>query len=113
MAPTIAIAKKLVQSLNDKGIKCYIYHQSKYNSVYVKFEDERMRSVRIADHKGREKYKYKFNLRADVPRYKCTIDRGVKRHYYPENKWKVMRKHLINRYYKINGTTRKKALTER
>lgn len=41
----------------------YIYHQaSTSTSVYIKFAGQRMGSLRIGDHKGIEKYRYRWNL---------------------------------------------------
>lgn len=56
--------------LNGLGcVNCYIYHISKYGSVYLKFWDEESKtinkklcSIRVANHRGREKYKYKYNV---------------------------------------------------
>ena len=69
----------LLNTLKDKGI--YLYHVSRYDSVYLKFKDERLGSIRIADHTGRTKYRYKWNLEIDG-KTRVAEDRGVTRHYY-------------------------------
>lgn len=43
-------------------LKPYIYHRATTGSVYIKFENERLRSVRIGDHKGVSKYRYMWNI---------------------------------------------------
>ena len=65
------------------GGDIYIYHVSKWNSVYLKFRDPGMKSIRIGDHKGREKYKYKWNLDIGGKR-RIEWDRNVERFYYGE-----------------------------
>lgn len=42
-------------------IGAYTYHVSKHGSVYIKFENPLMKSLRIADHGSKEKYRYKWN----------------------------------------------------
>ncbi len=66
------------------GGDIYLYHVSRWNSVYLKFRDEGMKSIRIGDHTGREKYKYKWNLEIDGSR-RIEFDRGVERFYYGES----------------------------
>ena len=38
------------------------WHKSKYNSYYIKFKDIRLGSIRIADHDGRKKYSYTYQV---------------------------------------------------
>ena len=38
------------------------WHKSKYNSFYIKFKDTRLGSIRIADHDGRKKYSYTYQV---------------------------------------------------
>jgi hypothetical protein len=44
-------------------------------------KDERLGSIRIADHNGRSRYRYKYNIRFDIKRSYEEIDRGIKRFY--------------------------------
>lgn len=69
----------------------YVYSQGqpnkKYNSdpsIYIKFRNPKLRSLRIGDHDGYEKYKYKWNLRIDG-REGIEKDKGVTRFYYRAN----------------------------
>ena len=38
------------------------WRKSKYNSYYIKFKDTRLGSIRIADHDGRKKYSYTYQV---------------------------------------------------
>lgn len=38
------------------------WHKSKHNSYYIKFKDTRLGSIRIADHNGRKKYSYTYQV---------------------------------------------------
>ena len=38
------------------------WHKSKYDSYYIKFKDVRLGSIRIADHNGRKKYSYTYQV---------------------------------------------------
>ncbi len=40
----------------------WIYHISKWDSVYIKFKDQSMGSVRVADHKQLNHYSYTWNI---------------------------------------------------
>lgn len=59
------------------------------DSIYVRFEDSRIGQLRIADHKGkrdrkgREKYRYKWNLIKG--RSEKVTDRGIVRRFYDWN----------------------------
>ena len=64
-----------------KSLGAYTYHVSKHGSCYVKFKNERLRSVRIADHDGRPWYRYKWNLVSHRPT-EVVRDNGVVRYFY-------------------------------
>ena len=48
-----------------KPFGVYVYHQAKTGSTYLKFSEPGMGSIRVADHTGREKYHYRYNVRLD------------------------------------------------
>lgn len=82
--PIEHIANRLLKLLNREGLGAYIWHKATTKSCYIRFEDSRLGSIRIADHNGREKYQYKFNVRTDISR--SYIDREKWRFYYiPED----------------------------
>ena len=54
------IFEQLMKELKPLGaIK---WHTSKTNSIYIKFKDVRLGSIRISDHKGRTQYNYTYEL---------------------------------------------------
>lgn len=83
--------------------QAYIYHSATTGSVYIKFDDERLRSVRVADHPGRDKYKYKWNVRVDAKFSEpwLEVDNGIERYYYPSR----CIKELIKDIKHYNGKT--------
>ena len=60
-------AKTVVQKLTKEGIGCYVWHNAKHGSAYIRFDDPRIGSIRIADHKGRGHLSYRWNIRSDFP----------------------------------------------
>ena len=50
----------ILQSLKEHG--AYLFYDAASGSQYIKFKDPRVGSLRIADHKGKERYSYKWNL---------------------------------------------------
>lgn len=97
------IANKLVDELKKSGVECYIWHLATTGSVYIRFKDSRMCSVRIGNHDGREHLKYKFNLRDDIsPEHpKWIKDDGIWRFYLPLNKWKELIPELVKRQEQV------------
>ena len=97
------IANKLIIKLEEVDIKCYIWHIATTGSVYLRFGDNRMCSVRLRDHSGRNKLKYKYNLRSDAsPNYKKWIkDKGVWRFYINIQKWEELVFVLQDRFNQI------------
>ena len=97
------IANKLIEELKEEGIDAYIWHTSTHGSVYIRFSDNRMCSIRLGDHNGRSKLKYKFNIRSDSGiRYKKWIkDKDIWRLYLPEHKWRDLIPILIDRHKRI------------
>lgn len=90
--------QKLLRELEALNLKPYLYHHSLYCSYYIRFMDNRLKSVRISDHEGRSKYRYKWNFRADLKLAKILIDRGVRRFYFPFSQISGMA-HRIKYYY--------------
>lgn len=63
MMNELQISNALIEQLKDYGaIK---WHKTKNHSFYIKFRDVRLGSIRIANHKGREKYSYKYQIFVD------------------------------------------------
>jgi len=115
---TNKIKKTLQTVLSDlKHLEPYVYHEAfTTNSVYVKFKDGRLRSLRMSDHNGYDKYRYKWNIGSHIKKMYMSTDDGVKRFYYPLNNFgTIMFIKRIQQYYdviklseiKVSGTTEK------
>lgn len=57
------ISNILKEELEPYGL--LFWHESKHGSLYYKFKDTRLGSIRISDHKGRDKYNYRYELYSD------------------------------------------------
>lgn len=53
---------KLLRDLDQKGFILQYYVAYSTNSCYIKLDYGISNSLRISDHKGKDKYPYKFNL---------------------------------------------------
>ena len=98
-----ALANKVISELNSLGIECYLWHKATTGSVYIRFKDVRMGSIRIGDHPGRDKLKYKFNLRNDMG---LSVGKWIKngdnwRYYAPFEKWKELIPVLQKRFQDV------------
>ena len=91
------IADGIVRTLNKKGIKAYVWCRAKTGTVYIRFEDPRMCSIRIGDHDGREYLRYKYNVRSDIKEFRMEQDNNVTRLYYPINSIGLLIHHLQKR----------------
>lgn len=66
------ISDVLFESLKDYGaIK---WHKNDNHSFYIKFKDVRLGSIRIANHKGRQKYHYTYEIFKDDKDLERKID---------------------------------------
>lgn len=61
------LANRIVEHLKKKGVNCYVWHAAKTGSAYIRFDDSRIGSIRLGDHKGRSQYSYRWNVRSDFP----------------------------------------------
>lgn len=101
-------AQKLVLLLNNKNFDCYVYYKARSGSAYIRFKDERMGSIRVGDHDGREKYKYKFNVRADIKKSYMHKDAEIWRLYFTIDDITGLVKALSDRREQIKTWTTKK-----
>jgi len=99
--PLTKFEKEVLKTLKAAGLKPYIYVAAKSGSCYFRFEDVRLRSLRIGTHNGRDKYRYKWNLRYDYDIPAVKNDHGVTRYYYPHKDLLCMATHMSNYYRKI------------
>lgn len=77
---TLDIAHKVTMELLDLG--AHIYKVADSGSVYIKFEQSGLGSLRIATHHGMLKYRYRWNLRKDLDEHYSENDRGVVRYWF-------------------------------
>lgn len=70
------IVAELTARMFDLGI--YVYHRALGSSRYLKFSDPKMGSIRVADHRQRERYNYTWNVWLDeVERPFRSIRKGI------------------------------------
>jgi hypothetical protein len=71
------VAETLLEKLSKWG--AYIYHEATTGSMYIKFPHWGLGSIRVGDHKGITKYRYRWRVRLDKPAgYHCNLmDRGT------------------------------------
>lgn len=95
----------IVEALNNSNVPCYIWHIATTGSIYIRFEDNRIGSVRIGNHEGRSKLKYKYNLRSDLnlKDVKWVKDENTWRCYLPLFKWDELVKILIERSNQVKS----------
>ena len=90
-----------------KDIDARLYNHAKSGSVYIKFCDERLRSLRICNHGNIPKYRYKWNIELGGTT-RTEVDNGVKRFYFADNDLRNFYKR-IRRYWrtiKLNDVPR-------
>jgi hypothetical protein len=92
------ILNEVMLRLSD--LEPYIFHKALTGSIYIKFKNENLRSLRIADHTGRKKYRYKWNLIIDGETRE-EKDRGIARYYYSDKDMEKMANHMIQYSNKI------------
>jgi hypothetical protein len=86
-----------------KFFEPYIYKKATTtNSVYIKFRNKGLLSLRVSDHEGIPKYSYKWNLRSDIKEKYSKQDGRVNRIYFPFNEVNQLIRGIINYYYRMN-----------
>lgn len=104
-------ARFIIRELAKKGVVVHRYDAKKSRSVYLKFDWGVAHSLRISDHKGIEKYHYRFNLIKGTPKVITVAYKNeTYSRYYPfkdiylcledilENRKNVIEKHGIEKY---------------
>ena len=104
------IANKIISELSNVGIKAYIWHVANTGSVYIRFDDIRMGSIRLGDHEGRSKLKYKWNVRSDIKgKHKTWVKDGENwRYFVHTSNWKQLIPILVDRYTKAQNWEKSK-----
>ena len=87
---------RIMKAFEDASLEPYVFCAAKSGSLYIKFKDSRLRSLRISNHKGYPKYSYKWNL---IKNYKGPLvveDCSITRYFYPFCKILDMIRHIKN-----------------
>lgn len=81
---TFEAANRLISECEARGIVLRLGNKAvTTDSVYLKFDDERLRSVTVRTHPTKKKYRYKWNLYKAWQGPRKVSDRGVTRFYFP------------------------------
>ena len=81
----IKVSNKLINDLKEKGFQINKYYAKTTKSIYLKLDYGVCCGIRISDHNGKQKYRYKFNLIKQYKGPKEKIDRGYVRLFYDYN----------------------------
>lgn len=107
------IAKILVKELIKLGFIVHRYNAYTTNSIYLKLDFGVCCGIRIADHNGKKKYHYRFNVIKDYKGDKITYFRNLISYFYTfdeipqllqkikEEKQTKIRKYGIDKYYSL------------
>ncbi len=85
---------EVMKELKEADLKPYLHKKAASGSIYIKFKVDIGGSLRIATHKQRARYAYRWNLRTDVTK----IEAKFKKHmcyYYPAGCFKLMIKDMV------------------
>lgn len=86
----VRVANKVIKELKRKGFKINQYYAKTTRSIYLKIDYGVCGAIRISDHKGKEKYRYKFNLLEQYNGPKQINDSGYIRMFYDYNNTKKL-----------------------
>lgn len=81
----IKVSNKLINDLKEKGFQINKYYAKTTKSIYLKLDYGVCCGIRISDHNGKKKYRYKFNLIKQYRGPKEKIDGGYIRLFYDYN----------------------------
>ena len=76
------IANILVQKLIAEGFIVHMYNSYTTSSIYIKLDYGLSCAIRIADHPGKKKYSYRFNVIKDYVGDKVIIKDGLICRFY-------------------------------
>lgn len=99
------IARILAKELIQKGYLVHEHYAKTTKSIYLKLDYGACCGIRISDHNGKKKYRYKFNLIKQYNGPKVINDRGYIRLFYNYKNIKELlndvdfeKKQKINKY---------------
>ena len=81
----IDVARILIEKLLDIGFIVHRYDSYSTSSIYLKLDYGLSCGIRIADHPGKKKYSYRFNVIKDYKNDKVIIKDGLICYFYDFN----------------------------
>ena len=76
------IANLIIEELKKYDFVISTYYSYSTSSIYIKLDYGVANGIRIADHKGKKKYKYRYNVVNDLQKDYSEIDEGYERFYF-------------------------------
>jgi hypothetical protein len=76
------IFNRIMELLKKHDIIVSYYKSIKTSSIYIKLDYGVANGIRIADHRGKHKYRYRYNVMIDLEKNHLDTDRGFKRYYF-------------------------------
>lgn len=92
----IEVSNKLIRNLKDKGFQIHKYYAKTTKSIYLKLDYGVCCGIRISDHRGKKRYRYKFNLIKQYEGPKQINDKGYFRLFYNYNNTEELVKDVQN-----------------
>lgn len=85
---------KLVKALEQKGFILHWYKAITTDSCYIKLDFGVANSIRVSNHRGKEKYHYRFNLMLNID--KSYVSSDGKSNFYCVNDFDKMVNDIVN-----------------
>ena len=79
------MADTLIKSLLNMGFIVHRYNAHSTSSIYLKLDYGVACGIRIADHPGKKKYRYRFNIIKDYEGDKVILKNGLICYFYDFN----------------------------
>lgn len=77
-----AVSNEVIKKLKNKAYLVHRHYSITTRSIYLKIDYGVCCGIRISDHNGKKKYKYRFNLIKHYRGPKEVIDKGYVRLFY-------------------------------
>lgn len=77
-----SIANKIISELKELGFIVHRYNAHSTNSIYLKLDFGVCCGIRIADHNGKKKYHYRFNVFKDYKGDKIILRDNLISYFY-------------------------------
>jgi hypothetical protein len=98
----IKTAAYVVDLMKGQGVIVQRYDALSTLSIYLKFDYGIANTLRISDHRGKDKLSYKYNIRTDVNEFYQVGEGATEMNFYPFDQVDAcLKKILLARYGKI------------